>query len=142
MNSLLLIEWKEDLEAQTKIMTPEQLFTIKKYQREFKEKFNTKLEIDWDTMNNIGTSRAIIEIINVPNRKAVNLQALFEECVSKHNANAKKILDRKIRLSSHDLANERSAVEEFSKIVIKNRLSIKNAAKVLNRDRTSIYSFV
>lgn len=123
-------------------MSPEQLFTIKKYQRDFKEKFNTKLEIDWNVMNNIGNTKAVIDILNVPNRKAVDLKALFTECVTKHKASVEKIMDRKNRLNNHDLTKEKSAVEEFAKIVINNRLSIKNAAKVLNRDRTSIYSYL
>lgn len=40
-------------------MTAEQLGWIKKAQREFKEKFGTVLEIDWNAMNGVNSTHRI-----------------------------------------------------------------------------------
>jgi hypothetical protein len=119
-------------------MSPEQLSKIKEYQHDFQNRFGKKLEIDWPMMKGLVIAD---RLGRGEGPTYVNYEQLLEDCVAKHKADIKLIKNRKKRLQVGELAKERDAVIEYSRLVLKNRLNVRLAAKLINRDRTSIYHF-
>ena len=119
-------------------MTVGEIAKIKEYQRDFYEKFNKKLIVDFPSMNGSPKSVAVEskEKINKPTLKRV-----FEHCVKKHNADATTIRQRDtmLRLSKHQ--NEKSALKDFCKLVFKYELNVENAAEMINRHRSCVYHY-
>lgn len=106
-------------------MEAKEIAKIKEYQREFKQLFNKTLEIDWELMNNIQTKFSI--------------KKLLEKSFKKHNANIEILYKRK-RINK-GWTNEKLALRDFSKTIIKNKLNIEEAARVIKRDRSIIYYY-
>lgn len=123
-------------------MTATELTVIKRYQREFEETFNKRLEIDFISMKGIEvTDIEDIDIENISNRKTVNLNQLLDECVEKHGASIDKIREKSKRLQVGAYTRERLAVKEFCKIVVHLKGNINEAARLINRDRSVIYHY-
>lgn len=112
-------------------MTVQEIASIKEYQRDFKEKFNKRLEIDFNLMN---------EVDDLSLGKK-SLEEFLKDCTNKYNADIDKILNRKENLSKSTSNKERLALTEYSRAVITNRISTVQAAKVIKRDRSCLYYF-
>jgi hypothetical protein len=112
---------------------------IKEYQRDFEERFGKRLEIDWDTMK--GARTRSITYRYAREEDFIDPEQVLMECVTKYGASLDKIKDRKTRIHAAGNRRERKAVEEFSKAVIESRINVKEAATLINRDRTMIYHF-
>jgi len=113
-----------------------ELGKIKEYQRDFYELFDRKLEIDWLRMKGL---------IDYPREDVVSnqsLEELFNDCVSKHGADANKLRAKKLRVSHSDYEKERRVLIDFSKAVISRRLNTRKAALLINRDRSVLYHFL
>jgi hypothetical protein len=108
-------------------MTSEKVSAIKQYQRDYSNKFNEKLEIDWYVMK------------NVP-RFVPTLDELFEKTVKEHGASEELIMSGK-RLNSVGLRKEKAAVTDFCKKVVYYQLSLHDAAKKIRRDRSLVYYY-
>lgn len=128
-------------ETQKIVLTPEQLAKIKEYQRDFEEKFGKKLYISWPEMK--GISIRTIETIETGDgiSRFVSLEKLLEDCVNKHGASLEKIKRRDKRTSFADNVAEKHALQDYSKMVLINRLNARKAAALINRDRSVIYHF-
>ena len=123
-------------------MTAIELMIIKKYQRDFQEKFDKRLEIDFISMKGIQVTEVDelnISVMNVA--EAVDLDKILDECVKKHGADVDKIKERGKRLQVGAYTKERLAVREFCKIVIHLKGNINQAARLINRDRSVIYHY-
>ena len=120
-------------------MDTEQVSKIKEYQRDFEERFGKRLEIDWDSMK--GVRVRSITYRYAKEDDFIDPEQVLMECIKKYGANLDKIRDRKTRIHAAGSRRERKAVEEFSKAVIESRINIKEAATLINRDRTMIYHF-
>jgi hypothetical protein len=126
-------------------MTARELMKVKHYQREFKTIFNKRLEIDFMSMKGIPGIPTVpveeIDIENLPNRMAVDLNKLLDDCVQKYGASLERIRQRSKRLQVGAYTKERLAVREFCKIVIHLKGNINEAARLINRDRSVIYHY-
>jgi hypothetical protein len=120
-------------------MDTEQVSKIKEYQRDFEERFGKRLEIDWDSMK--GVRVRSITYRYAKEDDFIDPEQVLMECINKYGASLDKIRDRKTRIHAAGSRRERKAVEEFSKAVIESRINIKEAATLINRDRTMIYHF-
>jgi hypothetical protein len=120
-------------------MDTEQVSKIKEYQRDFEERFGKRLEIDWDSMK--GVRVRSITYRYAKEDDFIDPEQVLMECIHKYGASLDKIRDRKTRIHAAGSRRERKAVEEFSKAVIESRINIKEAATLINRDRTMIYHF-
>lgn len=120
-------------------MDAEQVSKIKEYQRDFEERFSKRLEIDWDTMK--GPRKCSITFRHFKEQDFIDPEQVLLECITKYGASLDKIKDRKTRIHAAGNRRERKAVEEFSKAVIESRINVKEAATLINRDRTMIYHF-
>lgn len=118
-------------------MTGEELYVIKKYQREFQEKFNKKLEIDWNSMK--GIIRFVGRMRPMEDDEIVSLEIKLNEIVNRNNASLDKIKTK--RLSRRKYPNEQKAIVEFSVYVMNNGLNIEEAARLINKDRSGIYYY-
>lgn len=114
-------------------MTANQLNKIKQYQREYMELFGEKLHIDWLSMKQMKAEYTIVDEKKDPEK-------MYRECLSKHNASHEKIISGK-RLDDTSMEKERAAIREFCKDVIFYRIAKKEAARIINRDRTMIYYY-
>jgi hypothetical protein len=111
-------------------MTASQLLKIKEYQREYFTLFGEKLIIDIVEMQGVDP---------VYNEQVIE-QALLD-CVQNAKADINVILDKKVRLHAAGYYKERQAIIKFSKIVITNKLSVTQAAMLVNRDRSCLYHY-
>ena len=117
----------------------EQVSKIKEYQRDFEDRFGKRLEIDWNGMK--GLKRRMITFRHVDEQQYVDPQQLLDECIAKYDASIDKIRDRSTRIHAAGSRKERMALEDYCKVVIESRVNVKEAAKLINRDRTVIYHF-
>lgn len=122
-------------------MNAAELMMIKRYQREFEEMFNKRLEIDFIAMNGVEVTEVEDLDLNSLDSTRVDLDKLLSECVEKHGADIAKIKERYKRLQVGAYTKERLAVREFCKIVIHLRGNINEAARLINRDRSVIYHY-
>jgi len=113
-----------------------QLLTIKEYQRDFEEKYNVKLHIDWVAMKGMSASYN-----RSYNNYYLDPQAILDECIKEFGADIKKIRDRKARLHNNGNVKERMAVEAYSRRAIDGNVNLKAAAELINRDRTMLYHY-
>ena len=113
------------------MMTPRELAVIKGYQREFEATFGKKLEIDFVLMKNLDFMQD----------EGQTLENALIECVEKHGADINMITDTKVRLNRTTTRKERAAIVDFSRFVIGNNLSVKEASELIKRDRTNIYHY-
>jgi len=113
-------------------MTARELNWIKQKQREYKQLFGKKLEIDFEEMN--GYDRW-----NSENEEKKFIEEAFNECIALHGADEKIIRDKNIRLNKWQYWNERAALQDFTNILFKKKLNKMYAAKMINRDRTNFY---
>ena len=125
-------------------MTAAELTAVKQYQRDFEEKFDRKLLIDWAGMNGVVFNSVTEAIDSVKEEHNIDvgsgdIQDIFDGCVKKHRASKTKILNRKNRLFLNSSLKERNALKEFCQIVIKYKLSTIQAGKIINRNRTCVY---
>ena len=120
-------------------MDTEQVSKIKEYQRDFEERFGKRLEIDWDSMK--GVRVRSITYRYAKEDDFIDPERVLMECIKKYGASLDKIRDRKTRIHAAGSRRERKAVEEFSKAVMESRINVKEAATLINRDRTMIYHF-
>ena len=116
-----------------------QVSKIKEYQRDFEERFGKRLEIDWDAMKDVKIRS--ITFRHFKENEYIDPEQVLMECITKYGASLDKIKDRKTRIHAAGNRRERKAVEEFSKAVIESRINVKEAATLINRDRTMIYHF-
>jgi len=123
-------------------MNSTQLLTIKEYQRDFEEKYNIKLHIDWIAMKGMPSSyNRFYNCRNSYRNYYLDPQVILEECVKEFGANLGRIKDRKVRLHNKGNIKERMAVEAYSRKVIDGKVNLKTAAKLINRDRTMLYHY-
>lgn len=113
------------------MMTPRELAVIKSYQREFQRTFGKRLEIDFVEMKNLKFMAD----------EGQTLQQALLDCVERHGADINVLTDINIRLNRSTARKERAAVVEFSRFVIGNNLSVKDASELIKRDRTNIYHY-
>lgn len=113
------------------MMTPRELAVIKGYQREFQATFGKRLEIDF----------VLMKKLNFIQDEGQTLEQALLDCVERHGADIDVVTDINIRLNRSTARKERAAVVEFSRFVIGNNLSVKDASTLLNRDRTNIYHY-
>lgn len=118
-------------------MTTAELGKVKEYQRDFYSTFKKKLEIDWESMNDVDKNVKII----LPKKSEEDLEDIFQHCLKKHNANLDIIRNKKYRIHKVNRCRERKALEEFCTIVVKEGYSITKASKLMNKDRTCVYNF-
>lgn len=112
-------------------MTPRELAVIKGYQREFQRTFGKRLEIDFIVMKNLDFMQD----------EGQTLQQALLECVERHGADIKILTDTTVRLNRSTTRKERAAIVDFSRFVIGNNLSVKDASELIKRDRTNIYHY-
>lgn len=112
-------------------MTPRELAVIKGYQREFQRTFGKRLEIDFIVMKNLDFMQD----------EGQTLQQALLECVERHGADIKVLTDTNVRLNRSTTRKERAAIVDFSRFVIGNNLSVKDASELIKRDRTNIYHY-
>lgn len=117
----------------------QEVYVIKEYQRDFAERFGKRLEIDWHSMKCFRKSS--ITYRYAKEGDYIDPEQVLLECVNKYGASLEKIKDRKTRIHAAGFRRERLAVEEFSRAVIESRINVKEAAALINRDRTMIYHF-
>ena len=113
------------------MMTPRELAVIKGYQREFQRTFGKRLEIDFIVMKNLDFMQD----------EGQTLQQALLECVERHGADIKVLTDTNVRLNRSTTRKERAAIVDFSRFVIGNNLSVKDASELIKRDRTNIYHY-
>lgn len=122
-----------------------ELLKIKKYQREFFETFNKKLEIDWNAMNNVIINDVVILHRFSRNDNHLSMDKILIECLNKHNVSLENITNRKKRIHNgghfKKSSKEKNVLIDFSKAMINNRYNLTKAAKLINRDRTLIYHY-
>jgi hypothetical protein len=123
-------------------MNTEQVAFIKKTQREFFEKFNFKLEIDWQSM--VGKDPSPESPVN--KRRAYNFTRVYDEVAIKKElnkicktfkANLKVLKTNRCTRSSN--VNEWKALRMFSHYVISSNLNIEKCGELINKDRTVFY---
>ena len=119
-------------------MTTEEIGKIKEYQKEFKKLFKRRLEVDWHSMKGL---RRMITFRHTDEEDYIDPEQLLIECANKYGASIDKIKSRKERLQAAGSSKERRAVEDYCKVVIESRVNIKEAARLINRDRTLIYHY-
>ena len=117
----------------------QEVYVIKEYQRDFAERFGKRLEIDWRSMKCF--KKSSITYRHTKEGDYIDPEQVLMDCVTKYGASLDKIKDRKTRIHAAGNRRERKAVEEFSKAVIESRINVKEAATLINRDRTMIYHF-
>lgn len=126
-----------------------ELMAIKGFQKEFQNTFGKQLIIDWNAMNGLSdfrkpflrNSEIVIDGDIGDIDGALSLNQILDICVERNGADINKILDRKTRLQKHELVKERNAVIDYSKIVYNNKINVRLAAELINRDRTVIYHY-
>lgn len=118
-----------------------ELSKIKEYQRDFHEQFKKRLEIDFPAMKGV----IVKKIYQIDSRLVIeeepDLPKLLNQCVIKYNASITKIRKRSKRLQGPPFLKERAAVREFSRLVIYLKGNVKEAARLINRDRSLIYYY-
>jgi hypothetical protein len=126
-------------------MNHSELSVIKRYQREFKEMFGKTLEIDWNTMNGVEEPVRKTNKLYTPTDLEIDdemtVPGILESCARRHGADLSIMCSTDLRLNGFARVKERKAMIDFANIVIKNRLNITYAAKLINRDRSCIYYF-
>lgn len=122
-------------------MTAIELMKVKEYQRDFQEKFNKRLEIDFITMKGVEVTGMDEVDTDIVAKQEVDLKRLLDTCVTKYEADIDKIKERRKRLQVGAFTKERAAVREFSKLVIYLKANIGEAARLINRDRSVIYHY-
>lgn len=118
-----------------------ELGKIKEYQKEFQSLFNKKLEIDWESMNNVLMYKNGILVRSGDKKVEVKFSDILKDCATRHNADIKVIVNRKNRIGLSAHFKERDAVIEYCQIVYANNLNVSNAAAAINRDRSCVYYF-
>lgn len=119
-------------------MTVAEMAKVKEYQRDFYEKFNKKLIIDFPGMN--GSPKSV-RIEHNENINKPTLKRLFDYCVNKYNADVNLIRQREFILRKSKHQNEKLAIEDFCKLVFHYKLNLENAAEMISRDRTCVYHY-
>lgn len=122
-------------------MTSEQLSVIKGYQKDYQNRFNDKLEIDWLSMKNI-QARYVIPVETYEeelSKMDKKIDEILNDAVVRHNADLNIIKTRK-RIDKQ-FPRERNALIEFARAVRVNRLNYRIAADLINKDRTMIYHY-
>lgn len=117
-------------------MDSNQLFAVKEYQRDFEEKFGTKLHVDWVAMKGMS-----VRYHRAYNNYYLNPKDILDECIKEFGASLRKIRDRRTRLHCNGNTRERMAVEAYSRKVIDGNVNLKEAATLINRDRTMLYHY-
>ena len=126
-------------------MTPQQLSWIKSRQREYKELFGSRLEIDWAVMNGMAPLKLRPKSITV--KADPHVVGFFDR--DKEEENLKMIcikygttLDtvRSTKRITKTRPNEWKAVREFSTHVFKNNLPFLQCCKLINKDIT-LYNY-
>ena len=119
-----------------------EIMKIKGYQREFEETFGEKLCIDWLAMKGIAPRITMLDVTDeIDNDIDITPEQLLEELAIKYKTNVASIRDRSKRVHTEAKLNDRRALIEFSKIIVKSRMPRNYAAKLINRDRTTLYHF-
>jgi len=118
-----------------------ELTKIKEYQREFLALYDKKLHIDWMAMKGLPRYERGIIVRGEDDRRPLDPQQLLDECVTKHKADINIIRDRKHRLQYSEYDKEKKAVMEYSSLILYNKINIRKAAKLINRDRTCLYHY-
>jgi hypothetical protein len=118
-----------------------ELTKIKEYQREFLALYDKKLHIDWMAMKGLPRYERGIIVRSEEDKRPLDPQDLLNECLKKHKADINIIKDRKNRLQFGALHKEKRAVMEYSSLILYNKLNVREAAKLINRDRTCLYHY-
>lgn len=111
-------------------MNSKQLGWIKQKQREYFDLFGEKLNIDFSI--GLGFTRR---------EKTVLTHTIFNELIEKYSPNLEVIRGKRLRLHHESRENERNFVEEFSIKILRGKLNVAEAAKLLNKDRSNIYHY-
>lgn len=118
-------------------MTAVELNWIKQRQKEFKDRFSKKLEVDFVSMQ--GMEKTIYTLSRSKDLKQVE-DILAVACI-RWGADVDKIKNKSNRLHIASMEHEKLAMIDFCRQVVSGRLNIKHAASLVNRDRTVIYHF-
>jgi len=113
------------------MMTPRELAVIKGYQREFQATFGKRLEVNFVEMKDL----------NFMQDEGQTLEQALSECVERHGADIKVLKNTNVRLNRTTTRKERAAIVDFSRFVIGNNLSVKEASELIRRDRSNIYHY-
>jgi hypothetical protein len=128
-------------------MTAAELGKIKSYQREFKELFGKRLEIDIALMNGSDIKlKPVVEKIIYKYQKIMRdetdlMEKFLQQCVMLHGADMQKVKSKHIRCDHLSYRREKRALIDYSKGVFEQRFNVSKAAAVINRDRTMLYHF-
>jgi hypothetical protein len=122
-------------------MNATEMMKIKEYQRDFQKIFGKKLYINWPEMKGV-KPRGITEEVE-RDEVTIDLTAeeILNEVVAKHNTTVEAVRDRKTRVHVEARENDRNALIEFARIIVKSHKNRNKAAQLINRDRTTLYHF-
>lgn len=121
-------------------MTTAELAFINSVKKEYKEKFNKKLIIDFASMadteeTKFSTAKVSIERVRFD---VVKAKAKLEELCSKYGTSIEHIRKiKKIGLGTHP--QEYDVVREYALWVIDQKFMMKNAMTIINKDRSLLY---
>lgn len=110
-----------------------ELLAIKNYQRDFEKRFKKKLEIDWLTMKGAK--------MKLDDETKPSSEELLKQALVKYGASIDVIRSGK-RLLNRLHRREHLAVEEYCKKIVAYQIDLKEAADLINRDRSLIYYYV
>ena len=116
-------------------MKAQQIAQIKSYQKDFFNKFNEKLPIDWLGANNIQTKQIIVSSRTFDLRIATSK---LEEICIKYGTTREIVINMK-RICKQTHPDESDALNEFLRWTFSNQYSFRQTAKLINKDRTAIY---
>jgi len=116
-------------------MSPNELHWIQKRQKEFKEKFNKDLIIDFSSMNEIPPETNILRFYR-KSLPAFETDKVFYSLLKKHDLSLESVT--KIRTTE---TNVKLFLKEFSLVILKTNHSIPYAANLINKHRSVLYYY-
>lgn len=117
-------------------MTTEQLSWIKKAQREFKEKFSTNLEIDWNTMNGVSNTHRF-KITRFLKCSLEEVEAKLLELCVENDTSIERIKSIK-KISHRKNWKEYFTLMKFAYFCYENNSDLKPCADLVGKERTMI----
>jgi hypothetical protein len=116
-------------------MTTKELMFIKKVQKEYFDQFGSRLVIDFSAMKNLPGHYTLIKYTNTPFDLVAALNFLEKSC-KKNNTSIENIKKKLSNASKY--IKERRVIKEYSEFIYKNGWSPREAAQLVDKDRTTI----
>jgi hypothetical protein len=123
------------LNKKKKNMTAKQLLFIKKAQKEYFNEFGSKLLIDFGAMKNLPGHNNVVKYPNVQFDSIIAINFLEKSC--KRNKTTLESIKMKLTNASKHI-KERKVIKEYSEFIYKNGWSPREAAKLIDKERTTI----